>query len=427
LGRCLSRPWGGRLKRAFRGKVLTAKAGEAELAYLEDGLVVIGEGGRIESVEPFSEATSARAFVVRDERPSVLVPGFVDAHLHYPQTRVIGSATGPLLEWLEQTVFPEEARFHDEGHARDVAAELVSHLAASGTTTAVLFSSSSPVATRVLFEALDKSGLRAIAGLTLMDQGCPLELEFGAADALVACREIAEAFHGRDHGRLGFAVTPRFAPSCSRAMLEGAGRLAADLGLFVQTHISENVDECKKALEEHPWAKDYLDVYDRVGLIGPRTLLAHSIHLSTSEWDRVAVRGARVVHCPDSNFFLGSGRMRLSEARSRSIPVALGTDVAAGRTFDVRRIMSSAYDNALCVGETPSLSELFRMATLGGAEALGLGAVTGSLEAGKDADFCSIELPAYVTGLHDVLARVVFGSDTAEVRDTYVRGRRVGA
>jgi guanine deaminase len=411
------------VKRAFRGKVLTARGGEEGLHYLDDGLVVIGEDGRIDRVERWSG--SAKGLFARDVRPGLVAPGFVDAHLHYPQTRILGSATGPLLSWLERAVFPEEARFHDEGHARAVALELTTRLAAFGTTTAVLFSSSSPIATRVLFEVLDASGLRAIAGLVLMDQRSPEALRVDAGEALGACVELADAFHGRDRGRLWFAITPRFAPTCSRALLEGAARLADERRLFVQTHIAEHRDECQLALEAHPWATDYLDVYDRTGLLGERTLLAHSIHLSPGEWDRVRERGARVVHCPDSNYFLGSGRMRLSEARARNIPVALGTDVAAGRTFDVRRIMSSAYDNALCLDEPATLAELFRLATLGGAEAIGLDAVTGSLEPGKDADLCVIDLPAYVEGLDAVLSRVIFGSDTTPVRETHVRGKQV--
>ncbi len=411
------------MKRAYRGKLMTARSGIEGLRYLDDGLLVVGEEGRIESIEPWTGATNGS--LARDVRPCLLVPGFVDAHLHYPQTRVIGSATGPLLPWLERTVFPEEARFSDERHATAVAAELTQRLALAGTTTAVVYSSSNPTATRVLFEALARSGHRAIAGLTLMDQRCPEPLRLDADRALAACAELVHAFHGHDRGRLAFAITPRFAPTCSRALLEGAGRLARDHDLFVQTHVSENADECREARSAHPFADGYLDIYDRTGLLGGRTILAHAIHLSPDEWDRVHERNARIAHCPDSNFFLGSGRMRLAEARARSIPVALGTDVAAGRTFDVRRIMSATYDNASCLGDPVAPEELFRLGTLGGAEALGLDHETGSLEPGKDADFCLIELPAYLHGQDAVLSRIVFGSDTTPVRETYVRGRRV--
>ncbi len=409
---------------ALRGKVLTARAGIADVQYIADGLVFVDERGRIAAVESYSPEL-VRGVNVHDVRPGLISPGFIDAHLHFPQIRVIGSASGALLSWLERTVFPEEARFVHADHARVVAGELVQRLVSVGTTTAVLFSSSSPEATRILFETLAASGIRAIAGLTLMDQHCPETLCVSADRALAAAEELAAVFHGYDDGRLAFAITPRFALTCSRALLERSGQLAADKKLFVQTHISENTDEVSTALKVHPWATDYLDVYEKTGLLGSRTLLAHAIHLSASEWNRVRAHDARIVHCPDSNFFLGSGRHPLTEPQTRGIGVALGTDVAAGRTFDVRRIMSSAYDNALCLGHRLLPAELFRLGTLGGAEALGMDATIGSLEPGKDADLCVIELPLYVEGLADVLSRIVFSSDTTIVRETYVRGKRL--
>jgi guanine deaminase len=410
------------MRRAFRGKVLTARAGRSALGYLEDGLLIVGEDGRIEGVEPWQYGLFRGP--VRDMHPAVIIPGLVDAHVHYPQTRVIGSASGPLLPWLERTVFPEEARMRDDlPHARAVADEFTARLAAAGTTSCAVFSSSSPSATRVLFEELDRSGLRALAGLVLMDERCPEPLKLCAESALAACAELADDWHGKDRGRLGFAITPRFALSCSRALMEGAANLARERGLFVQTHIAENPDEGTATLAAFPWASDYLDVYDQTGLLGERTLLAHAIHLSPSEWDRVRDRGARIAHCPDSNFFLGSGRMRFADASARGVRVALGTDVAAGRTFDVRRIMASAYDNAIALGYRIEPADLFRMGTLGGAEALGMDAQTGSLEPGKDADLAIIALPVYAQGLEAVLSQVVFGSDVARVKATYVRGR----
>lgn len=412
------------MKIALRGQVLTSRADSSEAFYLEDGLVLLDELGKIAAVEAFSvEAT--RGAEVRDLRPWLISPGFVDAHLHYPQIRVIGSASGPLMPWLERTVFPEEARFVHPEHARIVANELVQRLVAMGTTTAVLFSSSSPSATDILFETLAFSGLRAIAGLTLMDQHCPEAVRVSADEALTAARRLSAAYHGYDDGRLAFAITPRFAPTCSRRLLEESAELAREKNLYVQTHISENADEVHAALDVHPWAKDYLDVYEKTGLLGPKTLLAHAIHLSPSEWDRIRQNEARIVHCPDSNFFLGSGRHPLTEPQKRQIPVALGTDVAAGRTFDVRRIMSSAYDNALCLNHRVLPAELFRLGTLGGAEALGLDSSIGSLEVGKEADICVIELPANVQGVAAVLSRIVFSSDTTLVREVYVRGKRL--
>jgi guanine deaminase len=357
----------------------------------------------------------------------VLVPGFVDAHVHFPQTRVVGRAGAPLLEWLERTIFPEEARFAGpagEAYARAVAKDFVRALAAAGTTTAAVYSSSDERATDVLFEELAASGLRATVGLTLMDQHAPAPLCVPAAQAMAACERLAARWHGHDGGRLEFAVTPRFALSCSRALMEEAARFAERGGLLVQTHIAEHPAEGTAVLAEHAFSSDYLGVYESVGLVGPRTLLAHAIHLSEGEWDRVAATGTSIAHCPDSNFFLGSGRMNLDAARSRRVKVGLGSDVAAGRSFDLRRAMAHAYDNALCLGQRATAAELFTMATLDGARALGLDAKVGSLTAGKDADVVALALAYPAEGVDEVLAQIAF-ADGVRVERTYVRGERV--
>ena len=418
---------------AYRGRLLSGghvhdggsapKPPHEGLTYLDDAILVV-EGGRIARVCAAGSPEAAGVGPAHDLRPAVLVPGFVDAHVHFPQARVIGRAGAPLLDWLEGTIFPEEARFSDERYARAVAGEFVAALAAAGTTTASIYSSSDERATHVLFEALAASGLRALAGLTLMDQRCPELLRVPRAEALAACGRLADRWHGHDRGRLGFAVTPRFALSCSRALMEGAARFAADRGLLVQTHLAEHPAEGAAVLAEHPFAADYLGIYEALGLLGGRTLLAHCIHLSGSEWDRLAASGARVAHCPDSNFFLGSGRMSLADARARAVPVALGSDVAAGRSLSLCRAMAHAYDNALCLGQRASAGELFTLATLGGARALGLDGVTGSLTPGKDADFLALELPAPAQGLDEVLAQVAF-ADGVRVARTFVRGVRV--
>ncbi|WP_438018589.1 guanine deaminase [Sorangium sp. So ce315] len=412
--------------RAYRGRLLTPLAAPGSgpaVRYLDDALLVVDERGRIAQVEPFAP----RAFrgPLLDLRPAVLMPGFIDAHVHFPQTRVIGSASGPLLDWLERSVFPEEVRFRDDGYAALVAGEFTSRLLASGTTTCVVFSSSCPGATDQLFRALLRAGLRGIAGLTLMDRNCPETLCVPHDEAIPAARDLVQRWHGEGDGLLEFAITPRFAPSCSRPLMEAAARLARDHGLLVQTHIAETPAEAEATRREHPWARDYLDVYDRVGLLTGRTLLAHGIHLSSREWDRIAEVGSSVVHCPDSNFFLGSGRMRLADARARAVPVALGSDVGAGRSFDMRRSMSSAFDNALCHGERLTAADLFFTATQGTADAVGLGRVIGSLDPGKEADFIAVRFPEHVLGESELLSHLVFASETASVQRSFVRGKPI--
>ena len=410
------------VRAGLRGQILTP-LGDG-LRYLRDGVVLFDKQGRLVFVGSFRTARRRYAGPIQDVRPGVIVPGFVDAHTHYPQTRIMGRATGPLLEWLDRAVFPEESRFAQASHAARVAALFSARTIRSGTTTTAVFSSSHPRATEKLFGVLADSGLRALVGLTLMDRGCPPSLRVKTDDAMAASRRLIRRWHGHQ-SRLEFAVTPRFALSCSRKLLVAAGRLTKDFELAVQTHIGETRNEGAATLAAHRYASDYLDVYERAGLIGPRTLLAHAIHLSPSEWKRVGDRGASVVHCPDSNFFLGSGRMRIARANKHGIPVALGSDVAAGRSFSMRRAMAAAYDNAMCVGAPLEPEALFTMATLGGAHALGWQDRIGSLEVGKDADLAVFGLPDQVAGVDGVLAHLLFDSDEPESKMSFVRGCRL--
>jgi len=411
-------PW----RRAYRGRILTSVPSRgvspAPLRFEEDGVVVVGSDGLVVSVEPYARAAAP---LVLDLHPHVISPGFTDAHLHYPQTRVIGSASGPLLDWLDQTVFPEESRFDDEGYAGLVASEFFARMLAAGTTCAGIYATSSPSATRVAFEHAERAGVLAQIGLVLMDRGAP--------DALLVPRERALAdlaaiqAHWRDHQRLRLAVTPRFALSCGAALLRDAAAFAAENSLFSQTHLSENESEGEATLAAFPGAQDYLGVYEAAGLVGERSIFAHAIHLSASEWDRIARSGSRVVHCPDSNFFLGSGQMRLREALRRGVRVGLGSDVAAGRTFDMRRIAASAYDTSLVARGPVSPEELFALLTWGGADTLGFGEQTGALTPGRRADFVVLDVPDHVRSLTDVLGHVLFASDTTPVLRAHVGGR----
>lgn len=404
--------------RVLRGRLLCPHADAPRVTRIADGLVEIGDDGRIAAVGP----APADCEVPESFPGAVLLPGFVDAHVHFPQTRVIGSASGPLLPWLERSVFPEEARFAERCYAAAVAWEFCEALVRQGTTCAAVYASSHPAATEILFAELERRGLRALVGLTLMDRGAPPGLLLAAGPALAACEALAERWHGRDGGRLQFCVTPRFALSCTPELLRGAGRLAEARGLPVQTHLSENTAELAATAAAFPAARDYLGVYEDHGLCGPRSLFAHCIHVSAGEWDRLASAGAAVAHCPDSNFFLGSGCMRLRAATERRVRVGLGTDVGAGRTFSLRQVMASAYDASLIVGAPVPAEELLWHATRGGAAALGLGAALGCLAPGFDADLVAIDAPelAADAALFDALA---FRRDAGPARAVYVRGR----
>jgi guanine deaminase len=363
--------------------------------------------------------------VDEDLRPGVLLPGFVDAHVHFPQTRIVGRASGPLLDWLDRATFPEEARFADPAHAERVAATFCSRLAAAGTTLAMVYSSVHPRTADLLFQTLDRVGLEAIAGPVLMDEHCPEALRLPASEALPALADLADRWHGHDDGRLEVAAIPRFALSCSRELMAGAGRLARDRGLWTSTHLSENPLECRVAVERFG-TRDYLEVYEQAGLVHDRCVLAHCIHLSGSEWDRLAAAGAVVGHCPDSNDFLGSGGMPVPEVLDRAMKVAIGTDIAAGRSFRVPRILSSAYDNGLRQGVPLSEARLLWWGTRGGALALGRPSA-GVLAPGFDANLCLFEPPDPADDAEAVLASLLFDHDAPRMRRTWVRGRLVHA
>ena len=405
---------------ALRGRALCPHPAGMRVDLIADALIEIDSTGRLTSVGPApADCALAESFP-----GAVLLPGFVDAHIHFPQTRVIGSASGPLLEWLERSVFPEESRFADRAYAAAVAEEFIDALIAQGTTCAAIFSSSHPGATDELFMALDRRGLRALSGLTLMDRGMPPAPTLDAPAALTACDDLRRRWHGHDGGRLRVAMVPRFALSCSPDLLAAAGAMARRHELFVHTHISENRDEIRATLSAFPDATDYLDVYERHGLVGERTVLAHAIWMSGDEWDRVARHGAAIAHCPDSNFFLGSGCMPLREPLTRECRVGLGSDMGAGRTFSMRRVASSAYDASLVAGAPASPEALLWLATAGGARALGLSESVGHLLPGYEGDIVAVDAPA-TADLPALIDALIFRHDAGPVRAAYVRGRRL--
>lgn len=399
----------------YRARVLTNRSPE-ELLWIDDAVVVV-EDGRLVEVAPYDGRP-----VHDDLRPAVLMPGFVDVHVHFPQTRIIGSASGPLLDWLDKSTFPEEARFADGHHATTVAGEFADRMTRAGTTLSMVYSSVHPDACHALFEVFAGRGLRTVAGPVLMDAHSPEALLLAPEAALPALEQLVRDWHGHDD-RLQVAVVPRFALSCTEAMMRGAAEVADRHGLWVTTHLSENVDEVRIACERFG-AADYLEVYERFGLVHDRSVYAHCIHLSADEWDRFRDAGAVVAHCPDSNDFLGSGGMPVAEVLDRDLPVGIGTDVAAGRTFQVPRILSSAYDNGLRTGRPLSLARLLWMGTRGGALALKHDHV-GLLEAGLEADMVLVDVPWWAADAEAVLSSVFFDHDRDMPLAVWVRGEVV--
>lgn len=399
----------------LRCRVLSPR-GSNDVLWLDDAKVEV-EDGVITAVEPWTGGLADH-----DLRPAVVVPGFVDAHLHYPQTRIVGAASGPLLEWLAKSTFPEEGRFGDPEHARDVAEVFVDRMVSSGTTMAMIYGSVHEVAANALFERLDSTGMRAIAGPVLMDAHSPSELIVDVDEAIPMLENLATKWDGHDKGRLQVAVIPRFALSCTEEMLSEAGRVAKERNLWVTTHLSENLDECRIATERFGTA-DYLEIYEKAGLVNDKSVFAHCIHLSPSEWTRFADAGAVVAHCPDSNDFLGSGGMPIGTVLDHGISMAIGSDVAGGRSFRIPRILSSAYDNSLRQGRPLTPAHLLWLGTRGGALALGEDRV-GAVEVGLRGDLVALDVPWWVETAEQALGAVLFDNDCRVLR-TWIDGRSV--
>jgi guanine deaminase len=382
------------------------------LQVFADGAVAFS-GGRIVACGPWSSVSGAHpgASVV-DARDALLLPGFVDCHVHYPQIRMIGAMGLELLDWLRLRALPEEARLADSGYAGAVAAEFVRGLAAAGTTTALVFGSHFPGAQEALFAAVQRSGLRVASGLVVSDRGLLPALHVSPEAALGASRELIERWHGR--GLLRYAVTPRFSASCSDEMLAVCGDLAGEApGLLFTTHLNETLDEISLVRSAFPWASDYLETYERYGLLGERSVFAHDVHPTDDELHRLALAGATVAHCPSSNAFLGSGLFPLRRHLDAGVRVALGTDVGAGTGFSMLKEGLAAYQTQMLIPEGVRVgpAHLLWLATGAGAAALGLADEVGDLSPGKSADYVLVRPPADST-----LAAVLDRSESVEAQ-----------
>ena len=403
------------------------------LEIIPDGALAVDPAGCIAMAGTRAEVAAAYPIArVIDHGQDWLIPGLIDAHLHFPQFYATAAFGGELLGWLEESILPAEMAHADEAYAEAAAGRFVARLLAAGTTTAMVFGSGYFPATAALFRAAEEAGLRLIAGLTLMDRQVPEALLHRIDEVVEDMRRLI-AYCG-DRPRLHYAVTPRFALSCSPELMAACGEVLREFPeCYLQTHINESPAEIAAVRTDFPGARHYLDVYDRHGLIGPRTLLAHSIHSTGEELARMAEASCAVCHCPSSNLYLGSGLFPLARHLAQRIPVAIGTDVGAGPQFSVWRELAEMYKVQRLQGLGLTAAQLLYPATLGGARALGLDGETGNFAPGKSADF-------FVLGFEgdDYLsARLEHcGSDEArlfcllhlagpaEVRATYAAGAR---
>jgi guanine deaminase len=437
----------------LRARIVSPLA-SGETLDLADGLIEVGATGRIAAVGPVGEDRRVPDGVI-DLRPWVLLPGMVDLHAHLPQVPNAGLGYAlPLLDWLDRLTFPTERSWADPAVAERLAPAIFRAFAAAGTTTVLAYGVVYEAAMEVSFRAAEAHGIRAILGKVMMDRltyDPTIEPSTILERTLRESRALAERWHGAADGRLGYAVTPRFAISCTADLLRESAALAADLGCWWQSHVSEDHAEIAEVARLFPGARDYVDVYDRAGALGPRSVLAHAIHLSPREETRLAESGTRVAHCPTSNLFIGAGVMPLTQRLAAGIGVGLGSDVSGGAELSMFEVMrTGAYaQQALrtVAGGSPASDaapplgplDWLRLATLDGARALGLDDRIGSLDVGKEADLIAVDPGATAPlgadfdapGLLDdaslLVSRLIFRADPTMVRGAWVRGRLLEA
>ncbi len=426
--------------RALRGRLLwfvddPQIAGEAAHCFIADGLLVV-ENGLVKAAgeaRDLLRTLPADAEIV-DHRPHLIMPGFIDAHIHMPQTQVVASYGAQLMEWLNRYTFVEEQKLGEQGHAEKLSRFFLAELLASGTTTAAVYCSVHPQSAEAFFSESQRRNTRMIAGKVMMDRNAPEALTDTAESGYRDSKALIARWHGR--GRQLYAVSPRFAITSTPEQLAAAGRLAAEHpDCHVQTHIDENRAEIAFARELYPEAADYADIYRRHGLLGPRSLMGHCIHMTHNEWQAFAETGAVAVFCPTSNLFLGSGLFDWAHARRRGVKVAVATDIGGGTSYSMLRTMAEAYKVLQLQGQSLSAFAALHAITRGNAEALGLDRWIGSFEAGREADVVVLDAGATramahrmetVRDLAEELFVLVTLGDERNVVATYVMGERAG-
>lgn len=409
------------------------------IRYIPDGLLVI-EQGRISAVGPYSTLKETYGAIPIHHYPHRLItPGFIDAHIHYPQTGVVAAYGEQLLSWLSEYVFPAEGRFHDRAYAQGVAELFLDELLRHGTTTALVFTTIFSASVDAFFEAAERRNLRMIAGRVMMDRHAPSYLCDKAVSSFEESRELIHRWHSR--GRALYAVTPRFAITSSAKQLAAAGQLLQEFpDVYLHTHLSESAAEVAQVSELFPHCRDYLQVYEQAGLVTDRSVFAHGVQLAPSEFERLSAAQSAIAFCPTSNLFLGSGLFPLHQAITPEHPVklGLGTDIGAGTSFSLLRTAGEAYKVAQLQGQTLSPFQAIFLATLGGARALNLDHVLGNFEVGKEADvvvlnsratplmsFRNSEWPTTLEQLSDRLFSLMILGDDRAVEATYIMGERL--
>lgn len=405
-----------------------------QVRYVEDGLVIIQEG-KIQWFGPWQEGqsrlpTNAELQHYPDQ---LIVPGFIDTHIHFPQTEMVGAYGEQLLEWLNTYTFPTEIQFQDASYSEKIAEFFVQELLKNGTTTALVFCTVHPESVDALFNAATTRNMRLIAGKVLMDRHAPEALTDTAETAYTDSKALIEKWHG--HGRNLYAITPRFAPTSTPEQLQKAGQLKAEYpDVYVHTHLSENKNEIAWVKELFPEREGYLDVYHHYGLTGSKSVFAHCVHLEDEEWDCMHQTDSAIAFCPTSNLFLGSGLFPLKKTWDKGVKVGLGTDIGAGTSFNQLQTLNEAYKVQQLQGEKLSAFEALYHATLGGAKALSLDDRLGNFNIGKEADFVVLDLnttalqqlrQSRAKNIEDAFFALTMLGDDRNIAATYVYGAAV--
>ncbi len=420
---------------AYRGSVLHCLdepevAGEDAIEYYDDALLLV-ENGHISALGHFSESVLPNGVDLVNLQGKLLVPGFVDTHIHYPQVDIIASYGTQLLEWLETYTFPAEMAFAEESTSVDTAKFFIDELLRNGTTSALVFGTVHKQSVNAFFDQAKSRQLRMICGKVMMDRNAPDALRDTVESGYKDSQALIKQWHNKD--RLGYAVTPRFAPTSTDAQLASAGKLLDENpGVHLHTHLAESADECDWVASLFPSQQDYLAVYEQFGLVRKRSVFAHSIHLSNQAWNRLSAAKAAVAHCPTSNLFIGSGLFDMRAAMKAGVPIGLGTDVGGGDSFSLLRTINEAYKIQQLQGYSLKPEQSLYLATLGGARALDLDAYIGNFSIGKEADF--VALDPHATPLmsrkakqskdwRSTLFNLTMMGDDRCIYDTYILGR----
>ncbi|NJK37165.1 MAG: guanine deaminase [Oscillatoriales cyanobacterium SM2_3_0] len=407
--------------------------------FFADGLLVV-ESGKIKDFGEYRILKKQYPELEITAYPNqLMIPGLIDLHVHYPQTEMVAAYGEQLLEWLNKYTFPTEARFKHQAHAQIMADFFLDELLRHGTTTALVLTTVFPESVDAFFEAADRRHLRMIAGKVMMDRNAPKELLDTASTSYEQSHQLIQKWH--DYHRLAYAVTPRFAITSTPEQLVLAGRLLQEYpGIYLQTHLSENLKEIQLTLELFPNNSDYLSIYEQFGLVQSRSVFAHGIHLSDGEFNRLSAAQSTIAFCPTSNLFLGSGLFKLhtSQSLNPSIAVGLGTDIGAGTSFSILQTIGEAYKVTHLQGQAFSGLQGLFLATLGGARALQLDDKIGNFQIGKEADFVVLDLQATpllslrtrqaleektLEAIADSLFALTMLGDDRMVQATYIMGK----